>query len=62
MNQKTEKRLLLTDTLPAFAVELQQLLIERGEHELAAQVPGLRIFERYRCRIPTDLLSEIDQQ
>jgi hypothetical protein len=35
-----EKRLLLTDTLPAFATELRQLLTEQGESELAAQVPG----------------------
>jgi hypothetical protein len=50
MNQQTEKRLLLTDTLPSFAAELQQLLIEKGESELAAQVPSLRIFERCSCR------------
>jgi hypothetical protein len=49
MNQHTEKRPLLTDTLPAFAAELRQLLIEQGEPELAAQVPGLMIFDRCRC-------------
>jgi hypothetical protein len=49
MNQQTEKRVLLADTLPAFATELQQLLIEKGEPELAAQVPGLMIFDRCRC-------------
>ncbi|MGB6716816.1 MAG: hypothetical protein WBE47_07695 [Candidatus Acidiferrales bacterium] len=49
MNQQTEKRLLLTDALPAFASELRQLLIENGEPELAAQVPGLMIFDRCRC-------------
>jgi hypothetical protein len=49
MNQNTEKRLLLTDVLPAFAVELQELLIQKGEPELAAQVPTLAIFDRCRC-------------
>jgi len=49
MNQQTEKRLLLTDTLPTFATELRQLLEERDEPELAAQVSGLEIFDRCRC-------------
>jgi len=49
MNQQTENRLLLTDTLPAFAAELRQLLIEKGELELAEQVSGLMIFDRCRC-------------
>jgi hypothetical protein len=49
MNQQTEKRLLLTDLLPPFATELQQLLTEKCETELAAQVPGLAILERCRC-------------
>src|SRR5271155_1094007 len=49
MNQQTEKRLLLTDTLPAFTAELRQLLVEQGAPELAAQVPGLMIFDRCRC-------------
>ena len=49
MNQPTERRLLLTDTLPAFAAELRQLLEEQGEPELAAQVPGLAIRDRCRC-------------
>jgi hypothetical protein len=48
-NQHTENRPLLTDTLPAFATELRQLLAEQGEPELAAQVSGLKIFDRYRC-------------
>lgn len=46
---RREKRLLLADTLPAFAVELQQLLAEKGEPELAAQVPSLCVFERCSC-------------
>jgi hypothetical protein len=49
MPKQTEKRPLLTDTLPKFATELRQLLIEKGEPELAAQVPGLNILERCRC-------------
>lgn len=49
MNPKTESRLLLADTLPAFAAELQRLLTEAGEPELAAQVPGLVILDRCRC-------------
>jgi hypothetical protein len=50
MNQQTEKRLLLPDVLPSFAAELRQLLDEQSEHELAAQVPTLIIFDRCRCR------------
>jgi hypothetical protein len=49
MNQQTEYRLFLADTLPAFATELRQLLTEKGEPELAAQVPGLMILDRCRC-------------
>ena len=49
MNQPTERRLLLTDTLPAFAAELRQLLEAHGEPDLPAQVPGLAILDRCRC-------------
>jgi len=49
MSIQTEKRPLLTDTLPVFATELRQLLEEHGEPDLAAQVPGLMIFDRCRC-------------
>jgi hypothetical protein len=49
MNWQTGKRVPLTDTLPAFATELQQLLTEQAEPELAAQVPGLAILDRCRC-------------
>ena len=49
MNKNTKKQLLLTDTLPAFATELRQLLEGRGESELAAQLPRLMIFDRCRC-------------
>lgn len=49
MNWQTGKRVPLTDALPAFATELQQLLEEQSEPELAAQVPDLKIFDRCRC-------------
>ena len=49
MHVEREKGLLLADVLPAFATELQQLLEENGGSELAAQVPGLMIFDRCRC-------------
>lgn len=39
----------LTDAFPAFADELRQLLVEKGEPELAAQVSGLRIFDLCGC-------------
>jgi hypothetical protein len=48
-DQQQEKRPSLADTLPAFAAELHQLLIEQGEPDLAAQVPGLAILDRCRC-------------
>lgn len=40
---------LLTHLLPGLAQELQQLLLEQNEPNLAAQVPDLRIVERCRC-------------
>jgi len=49
MNQHTQNRPLFTDKIPAFASELQQILEEQGEPALAAQVPGLMIFDRCRC-------------
>ena len=49
IQKQREKRPLLNDTLPSFAAELRQLLIEQGEPELAIQVPSLRIFERCNC-------------
>lgn len=45
-----DMRLLLADVLPEFATELQQLLTEKGEPELASQVPNLAIFDRCRCK------------
>jgi hypothetical protein len=47
MNQLNQT--LLSEALPSFAAELRQLLTEKGELELAAQVPGLMIFDRCRC-------------
>ena len=44
-----EKRQPLAEVLPEFAGELRQLLEEKGESELAAQVPGLMILDRCRC-------------
>ena len=50
MPTQTENRPLLTDALPEFAAELRQLLVEKGESELAAQVPTLAIHDRCRCK------------
>src|ERR1700687_2552076 len=41
--------MLLTETLPLLAQELQQLLQDQDKLELAAQIPGLTIVERCRC-------------
>jgi hypothetical protein len=41
--------MLLTDILPQLALELEQLLREHEESELAAQVPTLAIVDRCRC-------------
>lgn len=41
--------MLLAETLPDFALELQQLLAKASEPELAAQIPGLVILDRCRC-------------
>ena len=49
MNKRAEKPTLLADVLPAFAAELRQLLVEKVEHELAAQAPTLAIYDRCRC-------------
>jgi hypothetical protein len=40
---------LLTEVLPEFAVELEQLLLEKGESELARQVSTLSMIDRCRC-------------
>jgi hypothetical protein len=39
----------LMERLPAFAVELEELLRDAGEMELASQVPQLWIVNRCRC-------------
>ena len=41
--------MLLREVLPDFTVELEQLLKEEGEAELATQVPQLKIVDRCRC-------------
>lgn len=41
--------MLLIDTLPTVAAELQELLTKAGRTELASQVPGLKIVDRCRC-------------
>lgn len=41
--------MLLTETLPQVARELEQLLKERGELDLAGQVSTLEIVDRCRC-------------
>jgi hypothetical protein len=41
--------MLLREVLPSVARELEQLLKNEGELELAAQVPELLIVERCRC-------------
>jgi hypothetical protein len=43
------KPMLLTETLPSFAAELEELLKKEGHAELAAQVSGLKIVDRCRC-------------
>lgn len=40
---------LLIEMLPEFAGELRQLLSEKGEPTLAAQVQGLTVVDRCRC-------------
>jgi hypothetical protein len=40
---------LVTDIFPSLSQEMQRLLIELGETDLAAQVPQLCIVERCRC-------------
>jgi hypothetical protein len=49
MPELNATRPLIADVIPEFATELHQLLNEHGEPELAAQAPGLRIFDRCRC-------------
>jgi hypothetical protein len=46
---RTRHAVLLTEILPLLARELEQLLKKRGEFELVAQVPKLRIVDRCRC-------------
>jgi hypothetical protein len=39
----------LSEILPALAIELEQLLKNQGESELAAQVSQLTVIDRCRC-------------
>src|ERR1700757_2220599 len=41
--------MLLVDALPELAEELQELLADAGQAELASQIPALRIVDRCRC-------------
>src|SRR5882762_2581472 len=43
------RTLLLTEIFPMLALELENLLKKRGEVELAAQVPQLKVVDRCRC-------------
>lgn len=45
----TEEAKLLAGMLPELARELQDLLSEQDEPELAAQVSGLKVVDRCRC-------------
>ena len=45
----TGEATLLANLLSELATELQDLLSEQGEPELAAQVSGLRVVDRCRC-------------
>jgi hypothetical protein len=40
---------LVVDMFPVLTAELQQLLVQRGEPALAAQVPRLGVVDRCRC-------------
>jgi len=40
---------LLTNMFPELATELQELLSQKGEPELAAQISGLKVLDRCRC-------------
>ena len=43
---------LLADSIPELAREIEGLLVEQGEHRLAAQVARVRIVDRCRCGDP----------
>jgi len=49
IQMQTQERSRLPYTLHSFAADLQQILNERGELKLAAQVRQLTIFDRRRC-------------
>ena len=49
MNQQTQKRPLLADTLPIVRSRASAAPAEQDEPEPAAQVPTLAIYDRCRC-------------
>ena len=49
MSDHDRKSTVLSDAFPLLSQELQQLLRDAGETDLASQVPGLRIVDRCRC-------------
>jgi len=49
MQHLKENPLPLANVLPAFAIELRELLEEQSESGLASQVPNLAIHDRCRC-------------
>jgi hypothetical protein len=49
MQDHAEKSTRLNEVLPLLSQELEQLLKDAGEANLASQVSGLRILDRCRC-------------
>jgi len=49
MQDQAEKSTRLSEVLPLLSQELERLLNDTGEANLASQVSGLRILERCRC-------------
>jgi hypothetical protein len=49
MRYNEAETVLLIEIFPLLAQELEQLLVKKGELELAAQVPRLAIVDRCRC-------------
>lgn len=49
MSDQIKKHDRVVDILPDLAAELQRLLMQDGQQDLAAQVADLRIVERCRC-------------
>jgi hypothetical protein len=49
LHSMSTKKRRLVEMLPGLSAELQRLLTERNEVELAAQVPDLNVVDRCRC-------------